>query len=151
MAAAMSGEFDETAFDKLGGHWEIERNVIKPYACGVVSHPIIDAAIELGEHFKPDEIERVDIRTNPMVLDIMGNPNPRDGLESKFSGYHRFTVGFLDGYGGVRQFSDEYAQMPRIAAFRKLVHIVTTPEIGYACAIVTARGKDGGTRCPRQG
>ena len=147
MAAAMSGQFDEAAcLDGLGQRWEIERNVLKPYACGVVSHPIIDATIELRQHFaSPAEIERIDIRSHPMVLDIMGFSDPRTGLETKFSSYHCAAVGFMDGFAGPRQFSDEYAVLPHVAEFRRRIHIDTTPEIAYGCAIVTAHGVDGRT------
>ncbi|KAE8847938.1 hypothetical protein PTNB73_01780 [Pyrenophora teres f. teres] len=32
-------------FDQLGTIWEVEKNTFKPYPCGIVTHPTIDAAI----------------------------------------------------------------------------------------------------------
>ena len=50
----------EVVLDQLGERWEIARNGYKPYACGVVLHPILDAMVALGEQraLKPDEIAR---------------------------------------------------------------------------------------------
>lgn len=38
----------ELILDQLGKRWEIARNGHKPYACGVVLHPTIDAMIALA-------------------------------------------------------------------------------------------------------
>ena len=32
--------------ENLGSKWEIFQNGLKPYACGVVNHPLIDAMIK---------------------------------------------------------------------------------------------------------
>jgi 2-methylcitrate dehydratase PrpD len=142
---ATAGEFEEAAcFDGLGQKWQIADNSLKPYACGVIGHCIIDAAIELRQHFSSaDEIDRIEIVTNPNVLAIMGMTDPRDGLESKFSAFHCAAVGFLDGHGGPKQFSDHYAVAPHVRALRRRVHIEVTPEVRFGGAIVTAHGVDG--------
>src|SRR5262245_38525140 len=51
----------EVVLDQLGTRWEIARNGHKPYACGVVLHPALDAMIALrgsavGQH---EEVARV--------------------------------------------------------------------------------------------
>src|SRR5436190_2547538 len=40
--------------DELGSRWEITRNGHKPYACGVVLHPVIDAMIAIRSQAKID-------------------------------------------------------------------------------------------------
>ena len=56
----------EVVLDQLGTRWEITRNGHKPYACGVVLHPILDAMVALGEQraLKPDEIAKVEARVH---------------------------------------------------------------------------------------
>ena len=47
-AAVLSAEYDlEKATDGLGEKWELQMNGLKPYACGVVNHPLIDAMIAM--------------------------------------------------------------------------------------------------------
>ena len=46
----MSSDYDlDKATEDLGEHWELPMNGLKPYACGVVNHPLIDAMIALRE------------------------------------------------------------------------------------------------------
>jgi len=108
----------------LGLSWELESNAIKPYACGIVSHPAIDAGIELRRSgVRARDVASVRLRTNPVVLDVMGIADPADGLQSKFSVYHCFAVGLIDGAGGPEQFSDSRATDPGIAEFRRRITV----------------------------
>ena len=47
--------------DNLGSDWEIFQNGLKPYACGVVNHPLIDAMIRLKKEnqFDTDNIKSI--------------------------------------------------------------------------------------------
>src|ERR1700687_3853884 len=51
----------------LGGRWLIETNGHKPYACGVVLHPLIDAVIALRnrEAIDPASVSEVSLRVHP--------------------------------------------------------------------------------------
>ena len=111
LAAVLSGTFDAAAvLDGLGSTWIILENAFKPYACGLVSHQIIDAAIALRRDFaSAEEIERIDVLVHPIVLDVMKNVEPRTGLEAKFSAYHCAAIGYLDGVAGPGQFDDARA------------------------------------------
>ena len=82
----------------LGEQWETVLNTFKPYACGIVSHPVIDAAVEARPRVAGG-ISRIVVTVNPIVLDVMGVEEPADGLESKFSVYHCAAIGLLDGAG----------------------------------------------------
>jgi len=108
----------------LGETWEIARNTFKPYACGIVSHPVIDAAVEARTR-GVDGITRVTVTVNPIVLDVMGVQEPANGLESKFSVYHCAAIGLLDGMGGPPQFSDDRVNSPDTGALRRKVDVVT--------------------------
>ena len=75
----LSGGFDGAmALAGLGERWEVAENALKPYACGVVVHPLIDATVELRNHFRSaEELERVEIRTHPFVMKALGNRQSR--------------------------------------------------------------------------
>ncbi|WP_158553320.1 MmgE/PrpD family protein [Peribacillus saganii] len=113
----------QAAVEGLGNSFEIFKNSVKPYACGVVTHPIIDGAIALRKQFAANQsdIERVEIEVNPMVLDVTAKENPSTGLEGKFSVYHCTAAGLLDGECGPKQFTNERVNAHDIAEVRKKV------------------------------
>jgi 2-methylcitrate dehydratase PrpD len=76
----------EDLIDGLGSRWEIFRNGVKPYACGVVTHPPIDAVRRLRtEHgLGVEDIEGIELQVHPLVLELTGKAEPRTGLEGKF-------------------------------------------------------------------
>ena len=65
--------------------WEITRNTFKPYASCLLTHPVIDAARELHERRRDREISKVDIRVDPMCIQLAGISNPQTPFEGKFS------------------------------------------------------------------
>lgn len=128
----------------LGSSWELELNAFKPYACGIVSHPVIDAAIELRDQIaREDLIASVDVTVNPVVLDVMGIEDPKDGLSTKFSVYHCFAVGYLDGAGGPEEFSDSKALDPTASSLRRRVRTTADPSTPIGAARVVAHLIDG--------
>jgi 2-methylcitrate dehydratase PrpD len=130
------------AFDGLGTRWEIERNEIKPYACGVVSHAIIDVAAVAARQFAAPP-RAVRLTVNPFVLVAMGRTAPADGLAAKFSATHCFAVGFHHGHADPAQFADDVVRAPEIVALRDRCELVpdeTVPRYGVRAEIT---GTDG--------
>ncbi len=107
----------------LGRSYEISLNTYKPFACGIVIHPTIDACIQLrNEHrLTADAIERIDLRVHPLVLELTGKKSPTTGLESKFSVYFAAALAMVVGSAGMRDFSDANAKNPTIVALRDRV------------------------------
>jgi 2-methylcitrate dehydratase PrpD len=129
----------------LGKRYESALNTYKPFACGIVMHPAIDAAIQLrGENkLTADQIERVDIKVHPLVLELTGKKTPHEGLEGKFSIYHAVAVALVEGAGGEKQFSDRAVNDPTVVALRSKVVPVITPGIDPAQVDMTVVLKDG--------
>ena len=73
--------------DGLGERWQIFDNGVKPYACGVVIHPAIDAVRDLAvrKGLTADQIDRITLHVHPLVRELTGKTDPRTGLEGKFS------------------------------------------------------------------
>jgi 2-methylcitrate dehydratase PrpD len=130
-AAAFSDTFEpDVALDGLGKTWEIEANAFKPYSCGIVSHPVIDAAIAArADGLGADDIVRVVAVIRPVVLEVMGVIEPTDGLQSKFSVYHCFAVGLLDGGAGPAQYTDARATDDVVVSVRRKVETVLDPDM----------------------
>ncbi len=115
----------EVVLDQLGKRWEITRNGHKPYACGVVLHPVLDAMVELGEKrpLKPDEIAKIEVRANEIAVRITGLGDPSTGLQSKFSIYHAAAVAYLDRAAAIAQFTNERAAAPDVLALRDKIEV----------------------------
>jgi 2-methylcitrate dehydratase PrpD len=109
--------------DGLGTRYEAALNTYKPFACGIVMHPAIDAAIQLRDenHLKPADVARVDLTVNPLVLELTGKKTPQAGLEGKFSIYHAVAVALVEGAAGEKQFSDRAVRDPTVVALRAKV------------------------------
>jgi 2-methylcitrate dehydratase PrpD len=105
----------------LGESWLIEANGHKPYACGVVLHPLIDAVIALRnrERIDPATVSEISLRVHPLVLSITNVLEPATGLQSKFSAVHSAAVALVDGGAGMAQYSDARAADPTVAALRR--------------------------------
>jgi 2-methylcitrate dehydratase PrpD len=112
--------------NNLGHAFEISNNTYKPFACGVVMHPTIDGCIQLrNEHKLPaDQIDRVELRVHPLVMQLTSKKSPQTGLESKFSIYHAASVALVEGAGGIDQFSDRAVRDQAIASLRDRVTTV---------------------------
>ena len=131
----------------LGTRYEAALNTYKPFACGIVTHPGIDAAIQLrnDRHVAPDQLEALELHANPLVLSLTGKADPQSGLEGKFSIYHCIAVGLLFGAAGEKQFSDAAVRDPAVVALRKRVTVRTDPGVKTQQSTLTARLKNGQT------
>lgn len=129
---------------ELGQRFEISFNTYKPFACGIVIHPTIDAAVQLrGKGVEPDDVERVELRVHPLVLELTGKKEPRDGLEGKFSVYHGFAAGLIFGRAGEGEYDDAIVRREDVAALRRKVVATVDDSIHEASADVVAVLKDG--------
>jgi 2-methylcitrate dehydratase PrpD len=123
--------------DELGMRWTLETVAFKPYACGTMTQPFIDCAIELAR----SNVKAADIAT--MVCDVgegtvhrLWEPLLRkqavpNGYAAKFSTPYCIAVGFLDGKAGFEQFTDERIRDPKVRALAATVSYVIDPNNEY--------------------
>ena len=145
-AAVLSTQSDmEQITDGLGERWELPNNGLKPYSCGVVSHPLIDAMIAFRNvhGVSPEDVESVSARVHPLVLELMDRPRPRVGLEGKFSHQHSMAVGLADGGAFPAQYTDERVNDPAIAALREVIRATVDPAMHEDATEVTVTLRDG--------
>jgi 2-methylcitrate dehydratase PrpD len=130
--------------DELGERFEISFNSYKPFACGIVIHPSIDACVQLRERgVKPEDIERIELKVHSLVLELTGKKEPADGLQGKFSVYHGCAAGLMFGRAAEDEFADEIVTRPDVAALRRKVVATVDDSIDEASADVTAVLTDG--------
>ena len=130
----------------LGQDWVVMENSFKPYACGLVIHPVIDACLALRAEAvdDPAAIAAVTLDVHPLVLELTGKAEPADGLEGKFSVHHSAAATLNDGYGSARQYSDEAVDDPRNVALRRKVTLRPDPAMRKDEARVTVTLAGGG-------
>ncbi|KAF5578266.1 immune-responsive 1 [Fusarium pseudocircinatum] len=130
------------------GRWEILRNSFKPFPCGIVIHPVIDACIQLHEVLtreghSPAQIKFVTAQVHPLVLELTGKKIPKDGLEAKFSVYHSGACGLLLGRATPSEYEDNVVLDPAVIAIRDRITADVDTSIAADAAKVTVALQDG--------
>lgn len=129
---------------ELGRRFEISFNSYKPFACGIVIHPSIDACAQLrAQGVTPAQVERIELKVHSLVLELTGKKEPADGLQAKFSVYHGCAAGLSFGRAAEEEFSDEVVNRADMVALRRKVVATVDDSIDEASADVTAVLTDG--------
>src|SRR5258706_3383196 len=109
--------------DNLGTTWEGAPKTYKPFAVGIVIHPIIDGCVQLrNEHqLKAADIASISLKVHPLVLELTGKKTPQVGLEGKFSVYHSAAVAIIHGEGGEDVYSATCVRDLEVMTMRDMV------------------------------
>jgi 2-methylcitrate dehydratase PrpD len=144
-AQVASTKYDWREIDsELGQRFEISFNTYKPFACGIVIHPSIDACVQLKNlGVVADQVEKIELKVHSLVLELTGKKEPKDGLQGKFSVYHGCAAGLLFGRAGEEEFADEVVTSEAAQALRRKVVAIVDDSIDEASADVTAYLKSG--------
>ncbi|AOB30372.1 MmgE/PrpD family protein [Bordetella sp. H567] len=113
--------------DELGLRWELCGNTYKPYPCGVVLNPVIEAVLALRRDpalATPDlaRVARVDLTGHPLLRQRTDRPGVRTGRESQVSAQHAVAAALLHGRAGLAEFSDAAVADPRTHALDARLH-----------------------------
>lgn len=109
--------------EALGTRWEVMRNTYKPYPCGVVLNPVVDACLALRKR-RPGlaaEVESIAVLGHPLLRQRADRPAVTTGREAQVSAHHAVAVCLIDGIAGVQQFSDVRVASPDVLALRATV------------------------------
>ncbi|KAK3077928.1 hypothetical protein LTS18_008884 [Coniosporium uncinatum] len=114
----------EEVLASLGTRWEVERNAFKPFPCGIVVHPVVDGCVQARSKLadaslRIEDVEVVDVHVHPLVLELTGKTEPKDGLEGKFSVYHGAAVGLLYGKATPAEYEDFVVLDPAVIEVRR--------------------------------
>ena len=131
-AHVMSSKFDPKVItDGLGNSYELMRNMYKPFACGLVVHAAIDGCLQLKRelNLRGDEIKRMTLTVNPLVLELTGNKKPVDGLQGKFSVFHACAAAIVHGAALEAQFADAVVHDAKVIAVRDKIEATVDASI----------------------
>ena len=146
-AAVQSSAYDLGRItDRLGSDFELRVNAYKPFPCGIVVHPTIDACIQLRERYRiePQAIAAVRLNVAPLVKDLCDKRDISTGLEGKFSAYHAAAIGLVRGKAGLGEFTDETVNDPVVRQVRSRVESTGDPAVkedGVRVEVLLADGQ----------
>jgi 2-methylcitrate dehydratase PrpD len=140
-----SAPLSATLSHRLGEHWECERNTFKPYPCGFLLHPALDACLPLSAAvpLSAEQIAEVVVTVHPLAQLRADRRHPADGLESKLSLQHAVAVALLRGYAGLNAFTDTAVNDPDIRACRDRVRLVSNEQLTAHDATIEIRLHNG--------
>ena len=147
-ASLVSTTVNEKSLSALsqGSPWQILENTFKPYPCGIVIHPLIDAALKAYRTFREDvlqgsvpaaalsstywsSLERIEATVNPQCVRLCSIRHPNTGLETIFSLYHGIAVALLYGQAGPTQFSDQGSRDELTKQLRDKIDVYTDEKL----------------------
>lgn len=131
----------EQALFGLGERFEIERDGLKPYPCGVVTHAAIDAVLALK--VDADQLAAVRLRVHPYVVELTGKRAPATGLEGKFSVYHCVAAALKDQSLTPGHFTDAAVARADLASLRRRIQVEPDPTLPLEAVVAEAELQDG--------
>ena len=128
------GGFDAARIvGKLGNPLTIEWPgvSIKPYPCGMLGHPTMDAMrrLVIANDVQPEEITAIRVRAGSNILNPLRYPVAGNELEAKFCPAFMVSAIALRRKAGVREFNDEFVQSAPVQALMRKVERVLDPAI----------------------
>jgi 2-methylcitrate dehydratase PrpD len=129
----------------LGESWEILRNTYKPYPCGVVLNPVIDAVLDLRQrhHLHAGQIDSVIVTGHPLLRERTDRLAPASGREAQVSAQHSVAVALLHGAAGIAQYTDTAVSDPSTVALCARVRVQDDAAMPVGAATVSVRLNDG--------
>lgn len=104
---------------------------IKPYPCGVLGHPTMDAMKRLvtTHDVRPETIVAIRVRAGSNILNPLRYPIAHNELEAKFSPAFMVAAIALRRKAGIHEFTDEFVQSAPVQQMMAKVERVLDPEI----------------------
>ena len=132
-----AGNFDAAAILKdWGNPYDVVQPgpAIKQYPCCGSTHPALDALLALrGEHAMPvDTVVRIDSWTHPRRLAHTNRPDPKTGLDAKFSVQYCLARATLQGQIRLEDFEGDAYDEPAVRALMTRIHAAPHPDAGTA-------------------
>jgi 2-methylcitrate dehydratase PrpD len=104
---------------------------IKPYPCGVLGHPMMDAMRTLvtGHDVKPQQITAIRVRAGSNILNPLRYPIAQNELEAKFCPAFMVAAIALRRKAGIHEFTDEFVRSAPVQQMMAKVDRILDPEI----------------------
>lgn len=123
--------------DDLGTRWEASRLAFKPFACGTMTQPYVDCAIDLARRgIRPEQVVRITCDVGEGTVHRLWEPlankqTPPTPYAAKFSGPYCIAAGWIWGDAGLAQFTETAVRDPRALALAAKIGFRIDPHNEY--------------------
>ncbi|OZM76884.1 hypothetical protein CFP66_38805 [Pseudonocardia sp. MH-G8] len=90
-----------------------------------------------------EDLERIDLRVHPLVLELTGRTEPGTGLGGKFSVGFACAIALIEGTAGEHQFTEANVADPRVRDLMARITPVASSEIDHTEAVAVGHTRDG--------
>ena len=131
--------------DGLGHRFELLRNTYKPYPCGVVITPVIDACLELrdGNRLHLGQVARVTVRVSSETVSICDRPHPRSPGQAVVSLQYWCAVALHRGRATLQDLEAAAIDDRLLGELQDRITPVAEPDLAAGVAVVTVETADG--------
>lgn len=123
---------------ELGSRWEILKNTFKPYPCGVVLNPVIEACLQLHaeDDIDADAIVSITLTGHPLLRQRTDRPDVSTGRLAQVSAQHAVAVSLLWGRADLDAFSDHAVRDAKLKALARKLTFLDDPSFTFEAAEV---------------
>ena len=130
---------------ELGTRYEMLNNAYKPYPCGIVIHPAIDACLHLvrAQQLDFQDIALVELRVHPDALNLCWRKLPENVLDAQVSLYHWVAASLVFGRAGVPEGELAAVMHADVRALQERAQAQPDTSMGSNQALVIVHCRDG--------
>ena len=147
-ATHTDGPADPGVLAGAAGRFLVRDTLFKHHAACYLTHAAIEAALLIGreEQVRPADVDGADVVVHRSCLDVCAIPEPRTGLEGKFSLRATVAMALLgDDTADPAAYTDDRMGAPDLVDIRDRVLVVPDGPLPATAATVRVRTTDGRT------
>ena len=146
----MKGLMAGIGSDKVGlehlSHHPVEKLVFKYHAACHCTHAPIDIimASSCTYGFRADDIADIKVHCSQISMDAAGNPDPKTGLDAKFSIAYAMSSALIKNDTGIANFTDDQVDDPDVRSLMSRVSVEVDEALEglrTTCAITLSSGE----------
>ena len=129
-ATAPQWSFDHV-LPTLGKEYNVTRTSFKAYASCSHTHAAIDATLALvADHgLRPENVERVQVRTYSIACEVAGNSCPKTTQQAKFSIAYCIAAVLRFGKAGIAEFSQKWVEDLELQDLVRRIEVVSDTDL----------------------
>ena len=122
--------------ESFGDGWVSAGLAFKPYACGTMTQPFVDCAVQASKILRSENIKEIHAHVGEGTVHRLWEPleekrNPSTPYGAKFSVPYCVAIGFLDGKAGLNEFTEEQLSRDDIQSLTSKITYSINPEDPY--------------------
>ena len=146
----MKGLMAGVGSDKVGlahlSHHPVEKLVFKYHAACHCTHAPIDIimASSVAYGFRANDIADIKVHCSQISMDAAGNPDPKTGLDAKFSIAYAMSSALIKNDTGIANFTDDQVDDPEVRSLMSRVSVEVDEALEglrTTCAITLSSGE----------